>query len=113
MGAKLVLKKRQVGDDVERVQIGRVKRVLDVKLERHRDVLFEHPRDPVVVLDGHHEARRDRRGAVLQAAGVQNVLSKSLGTTNPHNVVRATMAALSLLRERKPKAVPAEAVAEA
>jgi small subunit ribosomal protein S5 len=51
--------------------------------------------------------------AVLQAAGVQNVVSKSLGTTNPHNVVRATMVALSLLRERKPKAVPAEAVAEA
>ena len=39
--------------------------------------------------------------AVLQAAGVQNVLSKSLGTTNPHNVVRATMVALGLLRERK------------
>ena len=51
--------------------------------------------------------------AVLQAAGVQNVVSKSLGTTNPHNVVRATMVALSLLRERKPKAVPAEAGAEA
>jgi small subunit ribosomal protein S5 len=42
--------------------------------------------------------------AVLQAAGIQNVLSKSLGTTNPHNVVRATMAALALLRERKPHA---------
>ena len=51
--------------------------------------------------------------AVLQAAGVQNVVSKSLGTTNPHNVVRATMVALSLLRERKPKAVPAETGAEA
>ena len=52
--------------------------------------------------------------AVLQAAGVLNVVAKSLGTTNPHNVVRATMAALSLLRERKPRAetpetVPAEA----
>ena len=51
--------------------------------------------------------------AVLQAAGVQNVLSKSLGTTNPHNVVRATMVALSLLRERRPKTVPADAAAEA
>ncbi|MBI3895429.1 MAG: 30S ribosomal protein S5 [Acidobacteria bacterium] len=38
--------------------------------------------------------------AVLQAAGVQNVVAKSLGTTNPHNVVRATMVALSQLRER-------------
>ena len=48
--------------------------------------------------------------AVLQAAGVLNVVAKSLGTTNPHNVVRATVAALSLLRERK---APAEAPAPA
>ncbi|MBI4463086.1 MAG: 30S ribosomal protein S5 [Acidobacteria bacterium] len=46
--------------------------------------------------------------AVLQAAGIQNVLSKSLGTTNPHNVVRATIAALGQLRERKPRAAVAE-----
>jgi small subunit ribosomal protein S5 len=32
--------------------------------------------------------------AVVEAAGVQNVLTKSLGTTNPHNVVKATMDAL-------------------
>ena len=36
--------------------------------------------------------------AVVQAAGVQNVLTKSLGTTNPHNVVKATMQALLSLR---------------
>ena len=36
--------------------------------------------------------------AVVQAAGVQNVLTKSLGTTNPHNVVKATMDALLKLR---------------
>jgi small subunit ribosomal protein S5 len=36
--------------------------------------------------------------AVVGAAGIQNVLTKSLGTTNPHNVVRATMDALRKLR---------------
>jgi small subunit ribosomal protein S5 len=35
---------------------------------------------------------------VVEAAGVQNVLTKSLGTTNPHNVVKATMDALIKLR---------------
>src|SRR5437762_12205227 len=37
--------------------------------------------------------------AVVEAAGIQNVLSKSLGTTNPHNVVKATMDALLKLRD--------------
>jgi small subunit ribosomal protein S5 len=39
--------------------------------------------------------------AVVSAAGVQNVLSKSLGTTNPQNVVKATMDALQKLRNRE------------
>lgn len=37
--------------------------------------------------------------AVVSVAGIQNVLSKSLGTTNPHNVVKATVDALSQLRD--------------
>jgi small subunit ribosomal protein S5 len=31
---------------------------------------------------------------------VQNVLTKSLGTANPHNVVKATFDALTQLRDR-------------
>jgi small subunit ribosomal protein S5 len=37
--------------------------------------------------------------AVVESAGVRDVLSKTLGTSNPHNVVRATLAALSELRD--------------
>ncbi len=36
--------------------------------------------------------------AVLEIAGVQNVLSKSQGSSNSHNVVKATIDALSKLR---------------
>ena len=37
--------------------------------------------------------------AVLEIAGVHNVLAKSLGSANPHNVVKATVKALAMLRE--------------
>lgn len=37
--------------------------------------------------------------AVLEGAGVRDVLTKTLGTNNPNNVVRATMTALQQLRE--------------
>ena len=36
--------------------------------------------------------------AVMQAAGVSNILTKSIGTSNPHNVIHATIAALKQLR---------------
>lgn len=36
--------------------------------------------------------------AVLEIAGVHNVLAKSQGSSNPHNVVKATVDALSKLR---------------
>jgi small subunit ribosomal protein S5 len=38
--------------------------------------------------------------AVMTSAGVQNVLTKSIGTTNPHNVVKATFDALRKLKNR-------------
>ena len=37
--------------------------------------------------------------AVVESAGIHNVLTKSLGSANPHNVVRATFAALEGLRD--------------
>ena len=37
--------------------------------------------------------------AVLEIGGVHNVLAKSMGSSNPHNVVKATIDALSKLRD--------------
>jgi small subunit ribosomal protein S5 len=37
--------------------------------------------------------------AVLESAGVHDVLAKSKGSSNPHNVVKATIDALSKLRD--------------
>jgi len=39
--------------------------------------------------------------AVMTSAGVQNVLTKSLGSANPHNVIKATFDALLQLRNRE------------
>ncbi|MFZ1458062.1 MAG: 30S ribosomal protein S5, partial [Saprospiraceae bacterium] len=39
--------------------------------------------------------------AVLEMAGIHNVLAKSQGSSNPHNVVKATIDALTKIRDSK------------
>jgi len=39
--------------------------------------------------------------AIMTSVGIQNVLTKSIGTTNPHNVIKATFDALKKFKNRE------------
>ncbi|MDO8519978.1 MAG: 30S ribosomal protein S5 [Deltaproteobacteria bacterium] len=50
--------------------------------------------------------------AVVESAGIHNILSKVLGTSNPHNVVKATFNGLVNLRENTARRKPPPEVKE-
>ncbi len=43
--------------------------------------------------------------AVLEAAGLKNILTKCMGTNNPHNVVKATLSGLTKLQTKEEVAI--------
>ena len=54
------------------------------------------------------ELRLEEQCAVLESAGVKDVLAKSKGSANPHNLVKATLKALLELRDPRTIAMQRE-----
>jgi len=46
--------------------------------------------------------------AIVELAGIHDILSKCIGTTNPHNVVKATFAGITALRPSQKREKPVE-----
>ena len=67
-------------------------------------VLLPHAFDQLLGRDAFALGAQHDRGAVgvvrpvLEVAGVQDILTKCIGTSNPHNVIHATIDALQQLR---------------
>jgi len=74
-----------------------------------KDLIFVPLRDTTVPCSGRVFLKPATQGtgliaggsvrAVLEAAGVQDVLTKTIGSHNPHNVLKATMDALTRMRK--------------
>ena len=47
--------------------------------------------------------------AIFEALGIQDVVAKSVGTSNPHNMIKATFAALADCATRRARSPPGAA----
>ena len=70
--------------------------------ERKDHRYYEVVEDTIEGFDYHYFVVRDAGGtvrAVMEVAGISSVLTKSIGTSNPHNVIKATFDALLRLKD--------------